>query len=278
MALTLEILIATMYQTDLSFLDRMFSKNDHFSNYNLLIVNQTDEDKLLESPYPNVRVINSYKRGSPESRNLAINNAQHDICLMADDDIVYEFGFAEKIITAYENTPEADLISFEAINEFNEPYANYFPKGLHSKKSLRTIYTWVISFRRSVFIDHNIYFNHYFGVGSEFHGETEIIFLRKAFDKGVNMHHMNETIVMHNDESSGRFMGSDNALYARSAAAHHFYGNLSYIWLLKYVLFILRHKYISFKQVIAKFKIGLKGISKYKDLVRTGEIDKIYGD
>ncbi len=275
---SLEILIATMYRTDFSFLEKIFSKNKHFSNYNILIVNQTDEGRLLHSDYDTVRVINSFERGSPASRNLAIKNAKHDLCLMADDDIVYEEGFDKTILKAYEDQPDASFISFEAINENHQLYANYFPKGKHTKASLRTIYTIVISFNRAAFKTHQVYFNHYFGVGSLFEGETEIMFLRNAFDKGLSMYHEDKTIVMHADDSSGRHLGSDKAFYARSAAACRFYGNLSYIWLLKYTLFTLRKGYITIGEFISKMKIGVQGISKYKTLARSGEIDKIHGD
>ena len=71
-------------------------------------------------------------------------------------------------------------------------------------------------------------------------------------------------------------MGSDNALFARSALAHRFYGNFSYIWLLKYVLFIYRHDYISLNQMWSKYRMGLNGITKYKVLSKSGEIDKIH--
>lgn len=275
---SLEILIATMFRTDFSFLEEIFSKNKHFSNYNILIVNQTNEDKLLHSDYDNIRVINSYERGSPASRNLAIRNAKHDICLMADDDIVYEEGFDTTILKAYEAQPQASFISFEAVNEHGGLYANYPSRGKHTKSSLRTIYTIVISFKRELFKEHQVYFNHFFGVGSLFKGETEIMFLRNAFDKGLPMYHENKTIVMHADDSSGRHLGSDEAFYARSAAACRFYGNLSYIWLLKYTLFTLRKGYITIGEFISKMKIGMQGISKYKSLARSGEIDKIHGD
>ena len=90
------------------------------------------------------------------------------------------------------------------------------------------------------------------------------------------MIHVSQVIVQHPNENSGKLMGSDNALFARSALAHRFYGNFSYIWLLKYVFFIYRHDYINLNQIPSKFKMGLKGISTYKALSKSGEIDKIH--
>ena len=275
MKISFEILISTMFKEDLSFLDAIFSLND-INDFDVIIVNQTDKDKLLFSDRQNVKVINSFERGSPASRNLAIRNATAEVCLMADDDIIYQPHLKQHIETAYSKYPKASMISFQAINEFGDSFANYFPEGLHNKKSLKKIYTIVISFKREVFKTHQVYFNHYFGVGSVFKGETEYAFLRNAYDKELPMFHVSKVIVQHPDENSGRLMGSDNALFARSALAHRFNGNFSYLWLMKYVFFIYRHDYITFNQIPDKFKMGLKGISKYKSLSKSGEIDKIH--
>ena len=275
MKISFEILISTMFKEDLDFLDVIFSLND-IKDFDIIIVNQTDEDKLLISERPNVKVINSFERGSPASRNLAIRNAAADVCLMADDDIIYQSDLKEHIETAYLEYPDAAMISFQAINEHGQLFADYFPEGTHTKKSLKKIYTIVISFKRELFKANQVYFNHYFGVGSLFKGETEYAFLRNGFDKGLKMFHVAKVIVQHPDENSGRLMGSDNALFARSALAQRFYGNLSYLWLMKYVFFIYRHDYITFNQMSSKYRRGLQGIKKYKALSKSGEIDKIH--
>ncbi|OBX27039.1 hypothetical protein A9996_01230 [Gelidibacter algens] len=264
-----------MFKVDLSFLDAIFALND-ISDFEIIIVNQTDEDKLLVSNRSNVKVINSFERGSPTSRNLAIRNATADVCLMGDDDIVYQSNLKQQIEAAYLKHPEAAMISFQAINEQGQLFADYFPEGLHTKKSLKKIYTWVISFKRELFKEKEVYFNHYFGVGSVFKGETEYAFLRNAYDKSLRMIHVAKIIVQHPNENSGGQMGSDNALFARSALAHRFYGNFSYVWLMKYVFFIFRHNYITFNQIPSKYKMGMKGIFKYKTLHKSGEIDEIY--
>lgn len=275
MSLSVEILIATMNRDNLDFLNPIFINNNR-SDFQIIIVNQTSKNKILESTDSNIKVINSFEVGSPASRNLAIKNATADICLMADDDIVYEPNLKQTILDAYKTHSTAQFISFEAKNEFNKPQANYPKEDWHNKSSLFEIYTWVITFKREAFKAHNIFFNHYFGVGSTFKGSTEYVFLRNAYDKGVKMYHVPKTIVMHPEESSGRRMGSDNAFYASSARTHRFYGNLSYIWLLKYTLNVLRNKHISLKEVPYKLGVGIKGISKYKALKRSGEIDKTH--
>ena len=275
MSLYIEILISTMFKEDLDFLEPMFLHNNS-NDFHIIIVNQTSEDKLLLSNNPKIKVINSFEQGSPASRNLAIKNATKDICLMSYDDIVYDPNLLVTIQDAYLEAPDATMISFEAIDEQGDLYTNYYPEGQHNKETLKKIYTWVITFRRSVFRDHAIYFNHYFGVGSIFRGVTEYVFLRNAYDKGLLMQHVSKTIVMHPNVSSGRNMGSDNAIYARAAMHQRFYGNLSYLWLVKYIYFLLRHHFISIKDISSKFSIGIKGIKKYKALKADHKIDALH--
>ena len=275
MAIAFEILISTMYRVDLSFLDAIFIHNN-IDDFNLIIVNQTTEDKQLISHRSNIKVINSLERGSPTSRNMAIRNATAEVCLMADDDIVYQPKLKQIIEETYNEFPNADMISFEAINEDDQLYTKYHPEGIHTKASLMKIFTWVISFKREVYSQHDIYFNHHFGVGSTFKGATEYVFLRNAFDKGLQMRHVSKTIVMHPNISSGVLMGSDNAFFAKTALKQRFFGNFSYLWLLKYVIFMWKDGYIKFKDIPRKFNIGFQGIKTYKALKKSGEIDKIY--
>jgi glycosyltransferase involved in cell wall biosynthesis len=275
MAITFEILISTMYKENLDFLNAIFINNT-INDFNIIIVNQTTEDKILKSMQTNIKVINSFERGSPVSRNLAIKNATAEVCLMSDDDIVYQPNLKETIIEAHQNHPDAAMISFEAINEDYKPYTDYFPEGMHNKRSLMKIYTWVISFKREVYKQNEVYFNHHFGVGSTFKGATEYVFLRHALDKGLKMIHVAKTMVMHPKISSGVMMGSDNAFFAKTALKQRFIGNLSYFWLAKYVIYMWKDNYIKFKEVPRKFNIGLRGIKTYKALKASGEIDRIY--
>lgn len=275
MSLQIEILISTMFKEDLDFLKPIFQYNE-MTDFNIIIVNQTTEDKFLKSDNPKIKVINSLERGSPASRNLAIQNASKDICLMSDDDIVYEPNLYQTIVNAYEKQPDASLISFEAVDEQGQLYTNYDPEGIHNANSLKKIYTWVITFRRTVFKTNDIYFNHYFGVGSVFKGATEYVFLRNAYDKGLLMHHVSKTIVMHPNDSSGRRMGSDDAIYARAAMHQRFYGNLSYLWVVKYLFFLLKHNYIKPKEIYPKLITGFKGIKMYKRLKSQGKINLLH--
>lgn len=274
MSLTIEILISTMYRTSTEFLDEMFVDNN-IDDFYILIVNQTTQDKILKSNNEKIRVLNCFDSGLPKSRNIAIDNSKGNICLIADDDLVYLPNLKQKILDAYEKYPKADLISFEAIDKDGIPYANYHNVTKHNKKSLKEIYSWVITFKRKAIVDSRLYFNHYFGLGSTFKGESEYMFLRNVYKDNKQMVHEPVNIVIHPDYNSGRDMGSDNGFFARSASAQRFFGSLSYVWLLKYTLYMCKDGYIKPSELFKKFKIGLEGIKTYRKLKDSGEINKL---
>ena len=77
-----------MNRDNLDFLIPMFP-SANFADFTILIVNQTTEKKLMNSDFPNLKVINSFEKGLSKSRNLALKNATKKILLIADDDVIY---------------------------------------------------------------------------------------------------------------------------------------------------------------------------------------------
>ena len=124
----IEILVATMNRNSLDFLEPMFAS--HFSNYNILIINQTTKGSLLVSHYPTVRVINFYDKGLTKSRNIALKNAIGKLCIITHDDVVFKSDFQEKILKAFNENKEAALISFRT----EKPDGSLFKKYPAKKK------------------------------------------------------------------------------------------------------------------------------------------------
>lgn len=265
-----EILLSTQHRTSLDFLNPMFAKAS-LKNANILIVNQTDRGNELVSNQANVRVINSYEKGSPLSRNLAIENAKGEICLFADDDIIYFENYLNTILDTYNDNPEADLITFEAVDNDNVRYMKYAKEGRYDGKEFY-VNTYVISFKREAVQKSKTLFNPLFGVGSVFPGSTEFFFMQKAFKNGLNMFHKEVFLVKHPDVSSGKKQGSDGAVFSKTARYYYLMGNKSLFWLVKYILFLIRHKYIKPNDAYKKFKVGVSAIKTYKQLVKAGKI------
>lgn len=263
--LNLEILISTMNRKELSFLDYMFPKLDT-SLYSLLIINQTNLEEDLKSSNPKIRVINSREFGLSKSRNLAIENAKGDILLIADDDIEYLPGFEKAILKAYEDYPEASLISFQFLDEHMKLGKLYPKKEGYLTSAKRPLSSVEISFRREAVMKFDIRMNTFFGLGSIFPSGEEQLFKNDFIKNNLKVAFLAQPILMHSGKTSASNLGSKESIEATTALKFLFYKNWVYLWLLKYVFFLFRHKYISFFGQIKAYKTGMKSIQKLKKI------------
>ena len=262
----LEILISTMDRNSLDFLIPMFPFC-HFSKFSILIINQTQENNILTSEFPNVRVINSFEKGLSKSRNLAIQNTIKEICIIADDDIIYFPNFENDIIATFNKLQNAEIITFNHQRiGFNKPRNSSQIVYEHTKKSIWNVISFEIAFKTDVIKSKKIYYDENFGLGSFFETAEEFLFLKMALELKIKTYFNPLVIVSHPLLCSGDYQGEDKLVYARSALFCKLRGNMVYLWLIKYLFFIVRNNYIKWNECNAKFRIGLSGIKKYKEL------------
>ncbi|MBO4433188.1 MAG: glycosyltransferase family 2 protein, partial [Clostridia bacterium] len=107
-----EVIMSCMNQTDGSIIS-----DSNLNDENVLVVNQVRdaEEKLLEFNSKH-RMINTPTRGLSVSRNIAVDNTKGDICVLADDDEVFENNLSEIVTDAYSKLPDADIIAFSVKN------------------------------------------------------------------------------------------------------------------------------------------------------------------
>ncbi|WP_034059931.1 glycosyltransferase family A protein [Lacinutrix jangbogonensis] len=265
--LKLEILLSTMNRVSLDFLVKLFP-NESFQDYNLLIINQTTGDRLLESKLENIRVINSFQKGLTNSRNLALENATGPICLIADDDAIYHSNFEKSIINSFNSNTDADVITFKMKDLDGNDFKSYTESKWHTIESLRQVNSVVIAFKLKRINDNNLRFNKHFGLGSTFETADEYIFLRDCLKAGLKLWFQSNYILSHDVNSSGKASGSDRLIFARSALFYKYDGIKGYLKLLHYLFLIKRDKLITNKDFFDKLKIGLQGISTYKKLLK----------
>lgn len=260
-----EILIATKDRSNLDFLLPMFPF-EHFSTFNILIVNQS-KIEILSSDFDNVKVINTTEKGLSKSRNKAIANASKKICLITDDDVVFAENFKKDILLAFKKNKGASIITFnhQRIGDAT-PQKSWDSSFKHDKKSIWNVSSIEIAFQLDEIKKNNITFDEYFGLGSFFETAEEFLFLKSALNQGLEVYFSPEIIVSHPQFSSGKDEGSDVLIYGRAALFYTLHGNFVFLWLAKYVFFLFRKKYIRFSEIGKKYKIGLAGIAKFKEL------------
>ena len=260
--ISLEILISTKDRDNLDFLNNIFVNNNAHSNP-ILIINQTQNLNFSCPHSDNINLINVNEIGLSKSRNLAIENAKADICLLADDDIVYENNFCSIVLNAFNINPSADIITFKMSDLNGNSFKDYPVVINHNKKSLSFVNSVVIAFRRNSIISNKVFFDENFGLGSTFQTADEYVFLRNAMSLNLNIVFHNEVILSHPIDSSGKDVASDRILFAKGALFYKYYNILSFLKLIHYLYLMFKFKYISLGQVINKYLIGVKGIIKY---------------
>lgn len=264
----LEILLSTMHKTSLSFLDNMFHSKT-LGEVNILIINQTVESKTLNSDSNQIKVINSFDNGLPQSRNMALQNATGEICLIADDDVSYVENFKEIILSSFKKNKDADIITFQMEDNNGNLFRDYQDIVRHTKDTVYTANSVVIAFRLQS-VRQKVNFNPYFGLGASFEVADEYVFLRNAIDKGLSVYFQPKVILRHPEFSSGQDVSSDRLIYGRSALYYKYYGFRAYFRIAKHILRTFIDGELSFSEIIPKFGIAFNGIRDYKQLLKQG--------
>jgi glycosyltransferase involved in cell wall biosynthesis len=265
----LEILVSTMNRNSLDFLIPMFPFC-HFSEFQILIVNQTQENNLLVSDFPTVRVINSFEKGLSRSRNLALKNAKGKIVLIADDDEVFKKGFDTTIIQAHNQYNNKAVISFC----IEKPNGFLFKKYLSNAKmnlslmELFNVLSIEISLNKSILDELGVLFDENFGLGSKFEMGEEAIFLSDIKFKMDQIAFVPSIIATHSEISSIdkfdfiRRYYVQGAFLARVLNANYFKN------LVTKIFFDLKQKKLKLSQVVGAIKEanqGKKDFYKFKN-------------
>ena len=253
------ILLSCMHEKDKEIITRSNIKSD------CVIINQCDENSREEISIDKNKTclwINSTERGLSISRNMAIQNSKADICLIADNDEIFDDDIEEKILKAYREIPKADIIIF---NLYNKP--TKLKDKIYKLSRLETlkIASWQITFRRKSIINKMLRFDIKLGAGTGNGAGEENKFLLDAYDKGLQIYHCPINIAKMIENESTWFTGyNEEYFYKRGISTRYILG----FWLsCAYAIYFLIFKYEEYKNNISIIKAGLKlfkGIVKNK--------------
>ena len=259
---TFEILCTTMQQTDFSKIKEMNIKSD------VVFANQCDHTSYEETEFDGhkAKMISTETRGVGKNRNLALIYASADICLFADDDVVYNDGYEKIICDFYDNHPDADLVVFNLLVSRNgsEPKSVIHSSGKLKRKTL-SFGTYAISVRRSAIDWHNIRFHHQFGGGTPFSCGEDSKFLNDCFDNKLTAYTCSDTIGSVFHKESTWFDGFSDKHFIDKGVL--FYSLMKKLALPATLYHCIKHKseYAQFGSKKA-FKLMLQGIKLAKKM------------
>ncbi|WP_373399206.1 glycosyltransferase family A protein [Algoriphagus halophilus] len=96
----------------------------------------------------NLEFISFDEKGLSKSRNRALENGKAELGLIADDDVAFCENFDAKIKKAFQEFPDADIITFKILTPTGENYKNYPESSFkHTRKSIYTVSSVEIVFK-----------------------------------------------------------------------------------------------------------------------------------
>ncbi len=262
----MQVLVSTMNQSDYSLLEKMNIQCD------AVVVNQCDKDDLAEFEYNGNKIkwISMSARGVGLSRNTALFNADADVVLWADDDMVYNDGYAQEVLKAFEETPEADVFCFNVnlINSTKNVGAyryNEKVKKLHTFNAMR-YGACVIAARRKSILKKRISFSLLFGGGAEFHSGEDSLFVKDCLDAGLKLFSHPYILADVDDSGSTWYDGINDKLFIDRGIL--LYSAFSDTYPLIFIYYAWRlsglDRNYGMKKILSLFNEGKKVIGRYR--------------
>jgi glycosyltransferase involved in cell wall biosynthesis len=259
-----EIVISTMDRSSLDFLIPMFPFC-HFSDFQILIINQTTENHKLTSGFSSVRVINSNEKKLSKSRNIALQNSIGKVVLIADDDVVFKKNFDSIIINSYNKYPNATVICFAIEKPDGSLFKKYPAKTKENTTQLDifNILSIEISLNRVAFEKLNVKFDENFGLGSHFIMGEEAIFLSDIKLKNQQLIIEPKVIAIHPTISTTDKLNLEQRYCIQGAFLTRVLGTRFYLSIFQKLFFDVKQKKIALNQILAAIKSANKGRNEY---------------
>lgn len=196
----LQVLVSTMEQIDYGLIEQMNINSE------AVVINQCGicKSEVFDHKGKSIEWLSFIERGIGKSRNNALLRATGDICLFADDDVIYYEDYAKLIISEFEKNHKADLIIFNIKStnaERPEPQIHR-PQRVHFYNCLR-YGTYRIAARTESLRKERLAFSLLFGGGSKYGSGEDSLFLMDCIKRGLRIyavpieigtvHHFNST-------------------------------------------------------------------------------------
>ena len=205
----------------------------------VVVINQCKKNAAVEFEFGSkkVRWIDKADRGLSKSRNLAIENASGNVCLLADDDLIYVDGYEKIVDEQFLKFPDSDILTFQ-VEGIERKFKDYFSKSrVLNFLTIMKVSSVEIAFRLESIKNKNIKFDETFGSGAKYFSGEEGIFLSECLKKGLNIRYVPVKIADLHMSNSTWFKGFNREYFiARGAIFTAMTPFLSYAYMLQFAL------------------------------------------
>lgn len=259
----LQVLVATMRQTDLALVQQMNLRCD------AVIANQADRDEVVEetTPHGQVTMVTTPTRGVGLNRNIALAHADGDILLMADDDVVYREDMPEQVLAAFAENPQADVLIFgmEMVKDGVVFETRTQPhRRLHVWNAMK-FGTYRVAIRREAWQKAGIHFHESFGGGCPFSAGEDSLFIKACFDKGLRVYAHPYVLGRCCKDSSSWFVGyNEKYFYDKGVLVRHLFPRTAYLMALYFGAYFRRETSVGLWK---RLRLVYAGVRKGKRLI-----------
>ncbi len=230
--MTLQLLVAAMNKKPAELAEEMRIDSD------AIIVSQGERyayEELCHSGH-SIRYFSMAERGVGLSRNHSLQRAGADISLFADEDIVYEPGYEQEVLAAFEAHPQADMLFFnvqampgrETYNNTDFGRVRWYNSGRYP--------TYSLAVRTERVRQKNINFSLLFGGGARYSNGEDSLFIRDCLRAGLKAYRVPVTIGHERERESTWFKGYNaKFFYDRGVLYRYLYGRMARIMALRFL-------------------------------------------
>ena len=255
-----ELLCVTMPQKDFA---KVASMNLHSD---VVFANQCDQTAYEEYVFDGhtAKMISTQTRGVGINRNLALMYASADICLLADDDMVYADDLEQIVLSEFDAHPDADVFIFNTHSLNARIKQRFNPKTKKCGKLSRMPYGAIrIAFRLRAIQTKNIFFTTLFGGGCIFSAGEDSLFIKNIIRAGLSVYVSSKVIGTVDFGSSSWFTGhNEKFFYDKGALCRAMSPRLAGLWIYYYAFRYRHFKDVSTGQKIRLMKQGAKNYKK----------------
>lgn len=262
--MTLQVLVTTMHQNDLSIYKDMNLQSD------AIIANQADTFAYQEEKIDGhtVQMFTTPTRGTSRNRNIAVSVSTADYILFSDDDLVFNDGYEQLILEEFERHTEAEAIKFNlhdlsSTRKLSMRRIENFEKATRSNMAASGVCGLVI--RSSILKRDNLHFHEYFGPGLENYCGEDTIFLQQIIRNKIKFYRSPIDIAGIDQTESTWFDGKfgEKKFTVNGKVLATIYPNLCYFIAFRsaYRFYKRHNSSLSFREIL---KCYIKGILEIK--------------
>lgn len=224
-----------------------------------------DEETPEELRRDDFVVAKTPTRGLSRNRNVALAHATAPLLLISDDDVCYTEEGLGRVIDAFDDNPDCDILTFRYVSA---KAPKYYPDGScdlsHPAKGYYPT-SFEIAMRRGS-LPEGLRFDENFGIGATFPSGEEDLFLHDALSRGLRGRFMPVDICRHDgDTTADRMRRSPSLIEAKGAIVPLLYPGS---WPLRMLLLAMRSARSGDMPLITYMKAWLRGRKKARRLGR----------